>query len=156
MNNKKWVYLCLMRPPMPGAVPREGLDSVDFREGKTPTGHHYWGQAVYARKLTAEEIMHYDLEPCGSKMKLHLPGSYGNLSAGRRADMSAKKPRPPFIYEDNKEYQKEYQHSLKRILVSFNPRKEEDIALWEHHQSKGRKARLPYIKRLIREDMKKE
>ena len=55
-------YRCLMRPPMPGAVPREGLNAVWFDEGETPSGHHYWGTAVYIRELTEEEISHYDLE----------------------------------------------------------------------------------------------
>ena len=59
---KQWAYLCLMRPPTPGAIPKEGLDFVDFREGKSLSGHHYWGHAVYNRKLSDEEIYHYDLE----------------------------------------------------------------------------------------------
>ena len=59
---KRYAYLCLMRPPTPGAVPREGLDFVDFREGKSLSGHHYWGHAVYKRQLTPQEMDHYDLE----------------------------------------------------------------------------------------------
>lgn len=62
-------YLCLMRPPGPGAVPRDGLESVDFRERKTLSGHHSWGMAVYTRELTEEEIRHYELEKtcfCGT------------------------------------------------------------------------------------------
>ena len=59
---KKWAYMCLMRPPMPGAIPKNGLDSVDFRDGCSLSGHHYWGHAVYTRELTKEEIDHYDLE----------------------------------------------------------------------------------------------
>lgn len=61
-SKKVWAYLCLMRPPMPGAIPMDGLDFVDFRGGKSLSGHHYWGHAVYFRKLTDEEINHYDLE----------------------------------------------------------------------------------------------
>lgn len=56
-------YRCLMRPPMPGAVPTDGLSFCDFREGKTLSGHHFWGTAVYNRKLTDEEIEHYELQP---------------------------------------------------------------------------------------------
>ena len=59
---EKYAYLCLMRPPTPGAVPKDGLDSVDFREGKSLSGHHYWGHAIYNRKLSEKEMDHYDLE----------------------------------------------------------------------------------------------
>lgn len=55
-------YRCLMRPPMPGAIPKDGLDHVEFLEGHTLSGHYFWGTAVYTRKLTREEIDHYDLE----------------------------------------------------------------------------------------------
>ena len=56
-------YLCLMRPPMPGAVPREGLLQCKGKEGHSrESGHHYWGLAFYDRELTPEEIRHYDLE----------------------------------------------------------------------------------------------
>lgn len=59
---KRFAYLCLMRPPAPGAIPREGLDFVDFKEGRSLSGHHYWGRAIYNRELTEDEIKHYDLE----------------------------------------------------------------------------------------------
>lgn len=59
---QQFAYLCLMRPPTPGSVPRDGLDSVDFKEGCSLSGHHYWGHAIYNRKLTEEEVWHYDLE----------------------------------------------------------------------------------------------
>lgn len=55
-------YLCLMRPPYPGAVPRDGLEKIDFKEGRGRSGHFYWGRAVYSRKLSEEEVRHYDLE----------------------------------------------------------------------------------------------
>lgn len=55
-------YLCLMRPPYPGAVPRDGLERVDFKEGRAPSGHFYWGRAMYSRELSEEERSHYDLE----------------------------------------------------------------------------------------------
>ena len=58
-------YHCLMRPPMPGAVPKDGLSYVDFREGKLLDGRHHWGTAVYTRKLTRKEIDDYELlETC--------------------------------------------------------------------------------------------
>lgn len=56
-------YRCLMRPPDPGAIPKDGLSYVEYKEGWTLCGHHFWGTAVYTRKLTTEEIEHYDLEP---------------------------------------------------------------------------------------------
>lgn len=57
-------YLCLMRPPCPGAVPREGLIQSDGRVGYSmSSGHHYLGRVVYDRELTEDEIRHYDLEP---------------------------------------------------------------------------------------------
>lgn len=59
---KQYAYLCLMRPPTPGAIPREGLDGVDFKEGHSLSGHHYWGHAIYNRKLSEDEVLHYDLE----------------------------------------------------------------------------------------------
>lgn len=59
---QQYAYLCLMRPPAPGAIPREGLDSVDFKEGRSLSGHHYWGHAIYNRELTEDEVKHYDLE----------------------------------------------------------------------------------------------
>lgn len=59
----RYGYLCLMRPPMPGAVPKEGMVGCDAREGYSmDSGHHYWGHVTYDRKLTREEVNHYDLE----------------------------------------------------------------------------------------------
>ena len=56
-------YLCLMRPPELGAIPREGLVQCDYKDGySAESGHHYWGRAVYERELTEEEVRHYDLE----------------------------------------------------------------------------------------------
>ena len=55
-------YLCMMRPPYPGAVPKDGLEKIDFKEGRGRSGHFYWGRAVYSRKLSEEEVRHYDLE----------------------------------------------------------------------------------------------
>lgn len=59
-----------------------------------------------------------------------------------------------FIYSENAEYQKEYQRTLKRLLISFNPKNAEDVLLWDHLQSKGKGKIIPYIKSLIRKDMK--
>lgn len=61
-NAGRWAYLCLMRPPMPGSIPRCGLDYIECREGYSKSGHHYWGKAVYTRELTKEEVYNYKLE----------------------------------------------------------------------------------------------
>ena len=55
-------YATLLRPPGPGAVPRDGLLQVREIEGTTPSGHHAWGWAEYNRRLTEEELRHYDME----------------------------------------------------------------------------------------------
>lgn len=56
----------LMRLPEPGAMPRDGLVSAEYKPGYSrQTGHHYWGIVVYNRKLTDEEVYHYDLELMG-------------------------------------------------------------------------------------------
>ena len=60
-----------------------------------------------------------------------------------------------FIYAENAEYQKEYQRSLHKILISFNPRNETDVFLWDHLQSKGSGKVIPYIKSLIMKDIEK-
>ncbi len=61
MESEYWLYLMRMRPPTPGAIPREGLvyancDDIMVRN------RHYWGTAVYNRQLTDEECEHYDME----------------------------------------------------------------------------------------------
>lgn len=55
-------YATLMRPPHPGAIPREGLLETKAIEGYAPSGHHAWGWADYSRFLTEEELRHYDME----------------------------------------------------------------------------------------------
>lgn len=55
-------YYFLLRPPAPGAMPKEGLIEIGFDEGQAPSGHHTWGWAEYNRELTVEEVSHYDLE----------------------------------------------------------------------------------------------
>ena len=59
---KRVRYLFLMRPPMPGAFPREGLQEIGYDEGFAPSGHHVWGWAEYNRELTEKEIRDYELE----------------------------------------------------------------------------------------------
>lgn len=63
------------------------------------------------------------------------------------------KKKREFVYSENADYQKKYQKSLKRMLLSFNPKNPDDMRMWEFIQSKGEKNRVPYIKKLIKEDM---
>ena len=58
---KQYYYFLRMRPPEPGAVPREGLISCTDRE-IWYDGIRYWGEAIYSRELSREECNHYDLE----------------------------------------------------------------------------------------------
>lgn len=63
MENKPvYRYACLMRPPGPGAAPREGMISCSFEPGNAPSGHHHWGTCEYNRELTEDEIWSYELE----------------------------------------------------------------------------------------------
>ena len=59
-----------------------------------------------------------------------------------------------FVYSENAEYQKQYQHSLHRIILSFNPKNKEDEILWKHLESKEN--RSGYIKFLIKMDIDRE
>lgn len=63
IGNPMHIYRMLMRPPVPGALPRDGLIRVDDNCGYSPkTRHHYWGTAEYKRKLTKEELDNYEME----------------------------------------------------------------------------------------------
>lgn len=65
-------YGCLMRPPGPGAVPRDGFVKCGFEHDVDPDiGHHYWGWCDYERRLTDEEVSSYELYYLGE----HLPDS---------------------------------------------------------------------------------
>ena len=55
-------YVCLERPPGPGAVPREGLLDSYCMAVTAPNGYAGWGYVDYDRKLTPKEQEHYDLE----------------------------------------------------------------------------------------------
>ena len=68
----EYTYKTLLRPPGPGAVPREGLIRTDETESWFGS-QHYWGHAVYNRRLTKEETEHYDMELC----RVFVPGQTG-------------------------------------------------------------------------------
>lgn len=55
-------YYTRFRPPMPGAVPRDGLKAIDdYGTRLEVQGIKAWGSADYTRPLTEEEIDHYEL-----------------------------------------------------------------------------------------------
>lgn len=53
-------YGFLYRPPMPGAQPNDGLVITKEIE-MVIRGKRLWGFAAYTRKLTAEEVVQYEL-----------------------------------------------------------------------------------------------
>lgn len=62
-----YCYAMLMRPPAPGAIPREGLiEAIPFESAVSGSGHRIWGKATYSRELTQKEIDDYELELCGT------------------------------------------------------------------------------------------
>ena len=66
MLNPVYLYYCPMRPPSPGAVPREGLDYVHEYRARSyfpMIGRAAWGSAVYSRELTEKECSDYELIP---------------------------------------------------------------------------------------------
>lgn len=54
-------YACILRPPGPGAVPRDGLVNSACESGTAMTGHFTWGWVEYSRRLTEQEERIYDL-----------------------------------------------------------------------------------------------
>ena len=59
---KVYRYYCQFRPPMPGAIPRDGLVNIaDFDYPQSFNGISAWGWAEYSRPLTDDEIYHYEL-----------------------------------------------------------------------------------------------
>ena len=57
-------YLCTMRPPMPGGIPK-GAIAVSYEETYAEDAgghlHHIWGAVEYDRELTVEEECDYEL-----------------------------------------------------------------------------------------------
>lgn len=61
---KVYRYYCQYRPPMPGAIPRDGLVHIgeyDYKQSFNGIGA--WGFAEYDRELSEEEINDYELAP---------------------------------------------------------------------------------------------
>ena len=64
----QYEYLCHQRPPMPGAVPRDGLVAVrnppDGVDNVNIDGVTYncWGYVTYNRSLSDREMSDYELK----------------------------------------------------------------------------------------------
>ena len=62
-NNIVYRYACLMRPPGPGAVPRDGLEYCNTDPYVHPfTGRECWGYCDYDHLLTDKEVSAYELD----------------------------------------------------------------------------------------------
>ena len=61
--NAVYRYYCRFRPPMPGAIPRNGLQNVCAFDVKDVVFDNVeaWGYADYDRPLTEKEINDYEL-----------------------------------------------------------------------------------------------
>ena len=57
-------YICVMRPPMLGGIPRD-FENIEFFDATVEDAgghtHHAYGAVEYARPLTDEEIYQYEL-----------------------------------------------------------------------------------------------
>lgn len=59
-------YYCPMRPPAPGAIPNDGLVSIqsnNYRTYDANAGREVWGYVEYNRLLSRKEIRNYELIP---------------------------------------------------------------------------------------------
>lgn len=66
MSKIVWRYYLRFRPPMPGAIPKNGIDRVvSFDWPQSFDGVSSWGYVEYTRCLTDKEIDDYEL--VGSK-----------------------------------------------------------------------------------------
>lgn len=68
---KKYRYGCRMRPPGPGAVPRDGLIRCVYDYAMW-LPDEYWGGVEYNRPLTPEEVDHYDLEDISNEQNARV------------------------------------------------------------------------------------
>lgn len=66
---KKFTYYCRLRPPTPGAIPKDGIvEVVDKKIVKN--NMKYWGYVTYNRELTKKELYQYDLEKIYTQKEL--------------------------------------------------------------------------------------
>lgn len=66
---KKFTYYCSLRPPMPGAIPKNGIVEV-VDEKIVKNNMEYWGYVIYNRELTKKELYQYDLEKIYTQKEL--------------------------------------------------------------------------------------
>ena len=59
----RYVYYMTQRPPMPGAMPKEGLIEIEAREPwkRLPGVGRAYAKLIYDRRLTDKEIEDYEL-----------------------------------------------------------------------------------------------
>lgn len=63
-----WEYGLLLRPPMVGTVPRNGLVRMKDFNGKKPyMGFRLWGCVEYDHQLDDSEIIEYELVYLGKR-----------------------------------------------------------------------------------------
>ena len=60
-------------------------------------------------------------------------------------------PRKKTGLYNHKEYQNEYHKAMKTKLLSFNPKNEEDMIIWEYLQKQANSS--AYLKGLIKKDI---
>lgn len=71
---KVYRYYTRFRPPMPGAIPREGLVLVHgYDDRQLVDGVSAWGYVEYDRPLTEKEVRDYELA-AASKNPLESDG----------------------------------------------------------------------------------
>ena len=59
----EYKYYCIMRPPMPGGIPKGALEVRTFRERRyvPEIDRMAWGYVIYTRELCYAEIREYEL-----------------------------------------------------------------------------------------------
>ena len=64
---RMYSYYMTQRPAMPGAMPREGLYSIEDLDPKEiipEINDGAYALIIYTRKLTDQEVYDYELTPC--------------------------------------------------------------------------------------------
>lgn len=60
----EYIYYMTQRPPMPGAMPSKGLETIDEYERPRyipEIEHTAWAMLTYSRELTEKEVKGYEL-----------------------------------------------------------------------------------------------
>ncbi len=59
----EYKYYCIMRPPMPGGIPKGAMEVRTFRERRyvPEIDRMAWGYVIYTRELCYPEISEYEL-----------------------------------------------------------------------------------------------